>query len=182
MLIQLRHNKKEKDKNSPKRSILPSKWLAPGLFDKITGEIHKKTGIWYPTSKIPCPCIWQLPGLKLVWEEWKIVGITPADAGVVHPWNSWWTKCTPCIWFGYLRTACCYTLVLVGWQYKAWNPIYCNIYSMFKQRMIWWCRDIAIHRPLLYFLWMVRGLVGEYGPISSKFVLWYCLYALCPTW
>ena len=60
-----------------------TKWHAPGLFDKITGEILKPVESQLPTTKIS-GCIWRNTG-GVGRENDKIVGITPAmPSGCSH--------------------------------------------------------------------------------------------------
>ncbi len=137
-----------------------TKWHAPGLFDKVTGEIHTKK------YDLPQPPKYQdVFGhtiLELARQNEKILGITPAmpsgsslkimmdampdrafDVGIAEQ----------------------HAVTLSAGLATQGMKVYCNIYSSFMQRaydMV--IHDVAIQKLPVVFCLDRAGLVGEDGP------------------
>jgi 1-deoxy-D-xylulose-5-phosphate synthase len=137
-----------------------TKWHAPGLFDKVTGEIMKKT------FDIPQPPKYQdVFGhtiIELAEKNDKIIGITPAmpsgcslkfmmekmpdrafDVGICEQ----------------------HAVTLSAGMATQGLRVFCNIYSSFMQRaydMV--IHDVAIQKLPVIFCLDRAGLVGEDGP------------------
>lgn len=137
-----------------------TKWHAPGLFDKITGEIKKKT------FDIPQPPKYQdVFGhtiIELAEQNKNILGITPA-----------------------MPSGCSLKFMMEKMPHRAFDvgiceqhavtlsaglatqgmKVFCNIYSSFMQRaydMV--IHDVAIQKLPVIFCLDRAGLVGEDGP------------------
>jgi len=137
-----------------------TKWHAPGLFDKVTGEILKKT------FEIPQPPKYQdVFGhtiIELAEKNAKIMGVTPAmpsgcslkfmmekmpdrafDVGICEQ----------------------HAVTLSAGMATQGLKVFCNIYSSFMQRaydMV--IHDVAIQKLPVIFCLDRAGLVGEDGP------------------
>src|SRR6476661_588518 len=137
-----------------------TKWHAPGLFDKITGEIYKKK------FDLPQPPKYQdVFGhtiLELAQQNEKIMGITPAmpsgsslnimmaampdrafDVGIAEQ----------------------HAVTLSAGMATQGLKVFCNIYSSFMQRSFdQVVHDVAIQKLPVIFCLDRAGLVGEDGP------------------
>src|SRR5215217_7746818 len=137
-----------------------TKWHAPGLFDKITGEIYKKK------FDLPQPPKYQeVFGhtiLELAQQNEKIIGITPAmpsgsslnimmaampdrafDVGIAEQ----------------------HAVTLSAGMATQGLKVFCNIYSSFMQRAYDQAvHDVAIQKLPVVFCLDRAGLVGEDGP------------------
>ncbi len=137
-----------------------TKWHAPGLFDKVTGEIYKKT------FEIPQPPKYQdVFGhtiIELAEQNKKVMGVTPAmpsgcslkfmmekmpdrafDVGICEQ----------------------HAVTLSAGMATQGLKVFCNIYSSFMQRaydMV--IHDVAIQKLPVIFCLDRAGLVGEDGP------------------
>jgi len=137
-----------------------TKWHAPGLFDKVTGEIHKKA------FELPQPPKYQdvfgHTMIELAEMNDRIMGITPA-----------------------MPSGCSLKYMMEKMPHRAFDVgiceqhavtlsaglatqgmrVFCNIYSSFMQRaydMV--IHDVAIQKLPVVFCLDRAGLVGEDGP------------------
>src|ERR1035437_2917982 len=156
----LLHIKTVKGKGYDLAEIDQTKWHAPGLFDKITGEIYKKT------FDIPQPPKYQdVFGhtiIELAEKNEKILAVTPAmpsgcslkymmekmphrafDVGVCEQ----------------------HAVTLIAGLATQGMKVFCNIYTSFMQRAYdQVVHDVAIQKlPVVFFLDRA-GIVGEDGP------------------
>ena len=136
-----------------------TKWHAPGLFDKITGEIYKKH---YPTPQPPkYQDVFGLSLIELAEQNPKIFGITPAmpsgsslkfmmdkmpdrafDVGITEQ----------------------HAVTLSAGMATQGLRVFCNIYSSFMQRAYdQVIHDVAIQQLPVVFCLDRAGLVGEDG-------------------
>ena len=136
------------------------KWHAPGLFDKVTGEIHKKK---FDTPQPPkYQDVFGHTMIELAEQNEKIVGVTPAmlsgsslkfmmdqmphrtfDVGICEQ----------------------HAVTLSAGMATQGMKVFCNIYSSFMQRaydMV--IHDVAIQKLPVVFCLDRGGLVGEDGP------------------
>src|ERR1700712_153018 len=137
-----------------------TKWHAPGLFDKITGEIYKKK------FDIPQPPRYQdVFGhtiIELAEKNEKIFGITPAmpsGSSLKYMMDK-----MPDRAFDVGITEQHAVTVSAGMATQGMR-VYCNIYSSFMQRaydMV--IHDVAIQNLPVIFCLDRAGLVGEDGP------------------
>ncbi len=135
-------------------------WHAPGLFDKVTGEIHKKK------FDIPQPMKYQdvfgYTMLELAEQNEKIFGITPA-----MPSGSslkYMMEKMPHRAFD-VGIAEQHAVTLSASMATQGMKVFCNIYSSFMQRaydMV--VHDVAIQKLPVVFCLDRAGLVGEDGP------------------
>ncbi len=137
-----------------------TKWHAPGLFDKVTGEIYKKR---YDTPQPPkYQDVFGKTIIELAKENKKIMGITPAmpsgcslklmmdempdrafDVGICEQHA---------------------VTLSAGLATQGLRP-FCNIYSSFMQRAFdQVVHDVAIQKLPVIFCLDRAGLVGEDGP------------------
>lgn len=137
-----------------------TKWHAPGLFDKVTGEIYKKT---YTAPQPPkYQDVFGHTIIELAEKNEKIIGITPAmpsgsslkfmmekmphrafDVGICE------------------QHAVTFSAGLATQGMK----VFCNIYSSFMQRAYDQAiHDVALQKLPLIFCLDRAGLVGEDGP------------------
>ncbi len=137
-----------------------TKWHAPGLFDKVTGEIHKKK---FDTPQPPkYQDVFGHTIIELAEQNEKIVGVTPAmlsgsslkfmmekmpnrtfDVGICEQ----------------------HAVTLSAGMATQGMKVFCNIYSSFMQRaydMV--IHDVAIQKLPVVFCLDRGGLVGEDGP------------------
>ncbi len=137
-----------------------TKWHAPGLFDKVTGEIHKKK---FDTPQPPkYQDVFGHTMIELAEQNEKIVGVTPAmlsgsslkfmmdqmphrtfDVGICEQ----------------------HAVTLSAGMATQGMKVFCNIYSSFMQRaydMV--IHDVAIQKLPVVFCLDRGGLVGEDGP------------------
>lgn len=135
-------------------------WHAPGLFDKVTGEIHKKK------FDIPQPMKYQdvfgYTMIELAEQNEKIFGITPA-----MPSGSslkYMMEKMPGRAFD-VGIAEQHAVTLSAGMATQGMKVFCNIYSSFMQRaydMV--LHDVAIQKLPVVFCLDRAGLVGEDGP------------------
>ncbi|MBS1746283.1 MAG: 1-deoxy-D-xylulose-5-phosphate synthase [Bacteroidetes bacterium] len=137
-----------------------TKWHAPGLFDKVTGEIYKKK------FDLPQPPKYQdVFGhsiIELAKENDKIMGITPA-----MPSGSslkFMMEAMPDRAFDVGITEQHAVTVSAGLATQGLR-VFCNIYSSFMQRAYdQVIHDVAIQKLPVIFCLDRAGLVGEDGP------------------
>lgn len=135
-------------------------WHAPGLFDKVTGEIHKKK------FDLPQPMKYQdvfgYTMVELAEKNEKIFGITPA-----MPSGSslkYMMEKMPHRAFD-VGIAEQHAVTLSAGMATQGMKVFCNIYSSFMQRaydMV--VHDVAIQKLPVVFCLDRAGLVGEDGP------------------
>ncbi len=137
-----------------------TKWHAPGLFDKVTGEIHKKI------FDIPQPPKYQdVFGhtiIELAEMNEKIMGITPA-----MPSGSSLKFMMDKMPHRAFDVGICeqHAVTLSAGLATQGMRVFCNIYSSFMQRaydMV--IHDVAIQKLPVIFCLDRAGLVGEDGP------------------
>ena len=137
-----------------------TKWHAPGLFDKVTGEIYKKT---FDTSQAPkYQDVFGKTIVELAEKNKKIFGITPAmpsgsslkfmmdempdrafDVGICEQ----------------------HAVTLSAGMATQGLKVFCNIYSTFMQRAYdQVVHDVAIQKLPVVFCLDRAGLVGDDGP------------------
>ena len=137
-----------------------TKWHAPGLFDKVTGEIHKKK------YEIPQPPKYQdVFGhtlIELAEKNPRIFGITPA-----MPSGSslkYMMEKMPDRAFDVGICEQHAVTVSAGMSTQGLR-VFCNIYSSFMQRAYdQVIHDVAIQKLPVIFCLDRAGLVGEDGP------------------
>jgi 1-deoxy-D-xylulose-5-phosphate synthase len=137
-----------------------TKWHAPGLFDKITGEIHKKK------YDLPQPPKYQdVFGhtiIELAEKNEKIFGITPA-----MPSGSslkYMMEKMPDRAFD-VGIAEQHAVTLSAGMATQGMKVFCNIYSSFMQRAYdQVIHDVAIQKLPVIFCLDRAGLVGDDGP------------------
>lgn len=137
-----------------------TKWHAPGLFDKITGEIYKKK------YELPQPPKYQdVFGhtiIELAEKNEKILGITPA-----MPSGSSLKYMMEKMPQRAFDVGICeqHAVTLSAGMATQGMKVFCNIYSSFMQRAFdQVVHDVAIqHLPVIFCLDRA-GLVGEDGP------------------
>src|SRR6476646_1627315 len=137
-----------------------TKWHAPGLFDKITGEIHKKK------FDLPQPPKYQdVFGHtinELAEKNEKIFGITPA-----MPSGSSLKFMMEKMPHRALDVGICeqHAVTLSAGMATQGMKVFCNIYSSFMQRAYdQVIHDVAIQNLPVIFCLDRAGLVGEDGP------------------
>ena len=137
-----------------------TKWHAPGLFDKVTGEIHKKK------FELPQPPKYQdVFGhtiIELAEKNQKIIGITPA-----MPSGSSLKYMMEKMPDRAFDVGICeqHAVTLSAGMATQGMKVFCNIYSSFMQRaydMV--VHDVAIQKLPVIFCLDRAGLVGEDGP------------------
>ncbi len=156
----LLHVKTVKGKGYDRAEKEQTKWHAPGLFDKITGEIYKKK------FDIPQPPKYQdvfgYTIIELAEKNDKIMAVTPA-----------------------MPTGCSLKFMMEKMPHRAFDvgiceqhavtlsaglatqgmKVFCNIYSTFMQRAYdQIVHDVAIQNLPVVFCLDRAGLVGEDGP------------------
>jgi 1-deoxy-D-xylulose-5-phosphate synthase len=137
-----------------------TKWHAPGLFDKITGEIYKKK------FDIPQPPKYQdVFGhsiIELAEKNEKIIGITPA-----MPSGSSLKFMMEQMPERAFDVGICeqHAVTLSAGMATQGLRVFCNIYSSFMQRAFdQVVHDVAIQKLPVIFCLDRAGLVGEDGP------------------
>jgi 1-deoxy-D-xylulose-5-phosphate synthase len=137
-----------------------TKWHAPGLFDKITGEIYKKH---YATPQPPkYQDVFGYTLIELAEKNPKIFGITPA-----MPSGSslkFMMEAMPARAFD---VGICeqHAVTLSAGMATQGMRVFCNIYSSFMQRAYdQVIHDVAIQDLPVVFCLDRAGLVGEDGP------------------
>jgi 1-deoxy-D-xylulose-5-phosphate synthase len=137
-----------------------TKWHAPGLFDKITGEIYKKK------FDLPQPPKYQdVFGhtiLELAEQNDKILGITPA-----MPSGSSLKFMMDKMPHRAFDVGICeqHAVTVSAGMATQGMKVFCNIYSSFMQRAFdQVVHDVAIQKLPVIFCLDRAGLVGEDGP------------------
>jgi 1-deoxy-D-xylulose-5-phosphate synthase len=137
-----------------------TKWHAPGLFDKITGEIYKKK---YDLPQAPkYQDVFGHSILELAEKNEKIFGITPAMPSGSS--LNIMMKAMPhrAIDVGIAEQ---HAVTLSAGMATQGLKVYCNIYSSFMQRAYdQVVHDVAIQKLPVVFCLDRGGLVGEDGP------------------
>lgn len=137
-----------------------TKWHAPGLFDKLTGEIYKKK------FDLPQPPKYQdvfgYTIIELAEQNDKIIGITPA-----MPSGSSLKYMMEKMPDRAFDVGICeqHAVTLSAGMATQGLRVFCNIYSSFMQRaydMV--IHDVAIQKLPVIFCLDRAGLVGEDGP------------------
>lgn len=137
-----------------------TKWHAPGLFDKVTGEIHKKK---FDTPQPPkYQDVFGHTIIELAEKNEKIVGITPA-----MPSGSSLKFMMEQMPHRAFDVGICeqHAVTLSAGMATQGMRVFCNIYSSFMQRafdMV--LHDVAIQKLPVVFCLDRAGLVGEDGP------------------
>ncbi|HEX2607540.1 MAG TPA: 1-deoxy-D-xylulose-5-phosphate synthase [Flavisolibacter sp.] len=137
-----------------------TKWHAPGLFDKITGEIYKKK------YDLPQPPKYQdvfgHTMIELAEQNAKIMGITPA-----MPSGSSLKFMMDKMPDRAFDVGICeqHAVTLSAGMATQGMRVFCNIYSSFMQRAFdQVVHDVAIQKLPVVFCLDRAGLVGEDGP------------------
>lgn len=137
-----------------------TKWHAPGLFDKVTGEIHKKK------YELPQPPKYQdVFGhtiIELAEKNQKIFGVTPA-----MPSGSSLKFMMDKMPDRAFDVGICeqHAVTLSAGMATQGMKVFCNIYSSFMQRAYdQVVHDVAIQNLPVIFCLDRAGLVGEDGP------------------
>jgi 1-deoxy-D-xylulose-5-phosphate synthase len=137
-----------------------TKWHAPGLFDKITGEIYKKK------YDLPQPPKYQdVFGhtiIELAEQNEKIIGITPA-----MPSGSSLKLMMDKMPHRAIDVGICeqHAVTLSAGMATQGLKVFCNIYSSFMQRAFdQVVHDVALQKLPVVFCLDRAGLVGEDGP------------------
>ena len=137
-----------------------TKWHAPGLFDKITGEIYKKT------FDIPQPPKYQdVFGhtiIELAEQNDKIMGVTPAMPSGCSLKYMMEKMPNRAFDVGICEQ---HAVTLSAGLATQGMKVFCNIYSSFMQRAYdQVVHDVAIQNLPVVFCLDRAGLVGEDGP------------------
>ena len=137
-----------------------TKWHAPGLFDKITGEIYKKK------FDLPQPPKYQdvfgYTIIELAEKNDKIIGITPAmpsGSSLKYMMEKMPNRA--------FDVGICeqHAVTLSAGMATQGLKVFCNIYSTFMQRAYdQVVHDVAIQKLPVIFCLDRAGLVGEDGP------------------
>jgi 1-deoxy-D-xylulose-5-phosphate synthase len=137
-----------------------TKWHAPGLFDKVTGEIQKKK---FNTPQPPkYQDVFGHTIIELAEKNEKIIGITPA-----MPSGSSLKFMMDKMPHRAFDVGICeqHAVTLSAGMATQGMKVFCNIYSSFMQRaydMV--VHDVAIQKLPVIFCLDRAGLVGEDGP------------------
>ncbi len=137
-----------------------TKWHAPGLFDKVTGEIQKKKFDFPQAPKYQD--VFGLTIIELAEKNKKIVGITPA-----MPSGSSLKFMMEKMPDRAFDVGICeqHAVTVSAGMATQGMKVFCNIYSSFMQRaydMV--IHDVAIQKLPVIFCLDRAGLVGEDGP------------------
>ena len=137
-----------------------TKWHAPGLFDKVTGEIHKKK---FDLPQAPkYQVVFGHTIIELAEKNEKIFGITPA-----MPSGSslkYMMEKMPNRAFD-VGIAEQHAVTLSAGMATQGMKVFCNIYSSFMQRAYdQVIHDVAIQKLPVIFCLDRAGLVGDDGP------------------
>ena len=137
-----------------------TKWHAPGLFDKVTGEIHKKK---FDLPQAPkYQDVFGLTIIELAEQNDKIFGITPA-----MPSGSslkYMMEKMPNRAFD-VGIAEQHAVTLSAGMATQGMKVFCNIYSSFMQRAYdQVIHDVAIQKLPVIFCLDRAGVVGDDGP------------------
>lgn len=137
-----------------------TKWHAPGLFDKVTGEIFKKT---YDAPQAPkYQDVFGKTMIELAKQNKKIFGITPA-----MPSGSSLKFMMEEMPDRALDVSICeqHAVTLSAGMATQGLKVFCNIYSTFMQRAYdQVVHDVAIQKLPVVFCLDRAGLVGDDGP------------------
>lgn len=137
-----------------------TKWHAPGLFDKITGEIYKKS---FPTPQPPkYQDVFGHTLIELAEQNPKIFGITPA-----MPSGSSLKFMMEKMPDRAFDVGICeqHAVTLSAGMATQGMRVFCNIYSSFMQRAYdQVIHDVAIQKLPVVLCLDRSGLVGEDGP------------------
>jgi 1-deoxy-D-xylulose-5-phosphate synthase len=137
-----------------------TKWHAPGLFDKVTGEIYKKT---YDTPQPPkYQDVFGKTIIELAKKNDKIFGITPA-----MPSGSSLKFMMDEMPDRAIDVGICeqHAVTLSAGMATQGLTVFCNIYSSFMQRAYdQVVHDVAIQKLPVIFCLDRAGLVGDDGP------------------
>jgi len=137
-----------------------TKWHAPGLFDKITGEIYKKT---FETKQPPkYQDVFGHTIIELAEKNKNIFGITPA-----MPSGSSLKFMMEQMPDRAIDVGICeqHAVTLSAGMATQGLRVFCNIYSSFMQRAYdQVVHDVAIQKLPVIFCLDRAGLVGEDGP------------------
>jgi len=137
-----------------------TKWHAPGLFDKITGEIYKKK---FETIQPPkYQDVFGQTIIELAEKNKKIIGITPA-----MPSGSSLKLMMDQMPDRAFDVGICeqHAVTLSAGMATQGMKVFCNIYSSFMQRAYdQVVHDVAIQNLPVIFCLDRAGLVGEDGP------------------
>jgi 1-deoxy-D-xylulose-5-phosphate synthase len=137
-----------------------TKWHAPGLFDKVTGEIFKKN---YDTPQPPkYQDVFGRTIIELAKENPKIFGITPA-----MPSGSSLKFMMDEMPGRAIDVGICeqHAVTLSAGMATQGMKVFCNIYSSFMQRAYdQVVHDVAIQKLPVVFCLDRGGLVGDDGP------------------
>ncbi|HEX4958628.1 MAG TPA: 1-deoxy-D-xylulose-5-phosphate synthase [Lacibacter sp.] len=137
-----------------------TKWHAPGLFDKVTGEIQKKK---FDTPQPPkYQDVFGHTIIELAEKNEKIIGVTPA-----MPSGSSLKFMMDQMPHRAFDVGICeqHAVTLSAGMATQGMKVFCNIYSSFMQRaydMV--LHDVAIQKLPVIFCLDRAGLVGEDGP------------------
>jgi 1-deoxy-D-xylulose-5-phosphate synthase len=137
-----------------------TKWHAPGLFDKVTGEIYKKT---FDTPQPPkYQDVFGKTIIELAKKNDKIFGITPA-----MPSGSSLKFMMDEMPDRAIDVGICeqHAVTLSAGMATQGLKVFCNIYSSFMQRAYdQVVHDVAIQKLPVIFCLDRAGLVGDDGP------------------
>lgn len=137
-----------------------TKWHAPGLFDKVTGEIYKKT---FDTPQPPkYQDVFGHSIIELAEKNPRIMGITPA-----MPSGSSMKLMMDKMPDRAIDVGICeqHAVTVSGGLATQGMRVFCNIYSSFMQRAYdQVIHDVAIQKLPVVFCLDRAGLVGEDGP------------------
>jgi 1-deoxy-D-xylulose-5-phosphate synthase len=137
-----------------------TKWHAPGLFDKVTGEIYKKT---FDTPQPPkYQDVFGKTIVELAEQNKKIFGITPA-----MPSGSSLKFMMDAMPDRAFDVGICeqHAVTLSAGMATQGLKVFCNIYSTFMQRAYdQVVHDVAIQKLPVVFCLDRAGLVGDDGP------------------
>jgi len=137
-----------------------TKWHAPGLFDKVTGEIQKKT---YDTPQAPrYQDVFGHTIVELAEKNPKIVGITPAMPSGSS--LNIMMKAMPDRAFD-VGIAEQHAVTFSAGMATRGSVVYCNIYSTFMQRAYdQVVHDVCIQKLPVIFCLDRAGIAGADGP------------------
>jgi 1-deoxy-D-xylulose-5-phosphate synthase len=137
-----------------------TKWHAPGLFDKVTGEIYKKT---FDTPQPPkYQDVFGHTILELAEKNKNIFGVTPA-----MPSGSSLKIMMDAMPHRAIDVGICeqHAVTLSAGMATQGLKVFCNIYSSFMQRAYdQVVHDVAIQNLPVVFCLDRAGLVGDDGP------------------
>jgi 1-deoxy-D-xylulose-5-phosphate synthase len=137
-----------------------TKWHAPGLFDKVTGEIYKKT---FDTPQPPkYQDVFGHTVLELAEKNKNIFGVTPA-----MPSGSSLKIMMDAMPHRAIDVGICeqHAVTLSAGMATQGLKVFCNIYSSFMQRAYdQVVHDVAIQNLPVVFCLDRAGLVGDDGP------------------